>query len=327
MRGDVALITGFSGFAGTHLAEHLRREGLCVFGIRSRAVSLAAGAEPDRTLTLDLRESEAVGRALKAIRPDFLFHLAARTSDAASFAAPAETMAVNVLGTLNLLEAVRALDHPCRILLVGSSAVYGHVPEERQPIDEETPHRPLSPYGTSKAAQDLLGRQYWATYGMEIIRAIPFNHTGPGQRPEAALAAFARQIAEGESGPIPPTIHVGDLSSRRDLLDVRDVVRAYWLLARHGEAGDAYNVCSGQAHTMQSLLERLLQLARGPAFEVRYDATRARPAAIPLQIGSSARLRAATGWEPHLSIDETLRDLLEWCRREQTNGRREDAAV
>jgi GDP-4-dehydro-6-deoxy-D-mannose reductase len=316
MSGATALVTGISGFAGTHLAEHLRQQGLCVFGIRCRPVSPATETDRWQTLSVDLRDADAVGRALKAVRPDYLFHLAARTSDADSFAAPAETMAVNVLGTLNLLEAVRALEKPCRILLVGSSAVYGRVPEECQPIDEETPHRPLSPYGTSKAAQDLLGRQYWDTYGLEIVRAVPFNHTGPGQRPEAALAAFARQIADAESGRIPPTIRVGDLSSRRDLLDVRDVVRAYGLLARHGQPGEAYNVCSGQAHPMQSLLERLLALARGPAFEVRYDAARARPAAIPLQVGSNARLQAATGWAPRFSIDETLRDLLDDFRRQ-----------
>jgi GDP-4-dehydro-6-deoxy-D-mannose reductase len=315
MTGATALVTGISGFAGAHLAELLCAEGLCVFGIRQGCVAPALGTGRCRTLSVDLRDAAAVGRALKAIRPDFVFHLAARTSDAASFAEPAETMAVNVLGTLHLLEAIRALDHPCRVLLVGSSAVYGRVPEACQPIDEDTPHRPLSPYGTSKAAQELLGRQYWETYGLDIVRAIPFNHSGPGQRPEAALSAFARQIADAEAGRIPPTIHVGDLSARRDLLDVRDVVRAYWLLARHGQAGEAYNVCSGQAHTMQSLLERLLVFARGPAFEVCCDAARARPAAIPLQVGSSARLQAATGWSPRIAIDETLHDLLEWARR------------
>lgn len=314
MTGTTALVTGITGFAGAYLAGLLRAEGLRVLGIRGRPGAPRKETESGYTISLDLRDGEALAGAIPAMQPDYVFHLAARTSDAASFADPTDTMAVNLLGTLNLLEAIRKSGHPCRILLVGSSAIYGRVPEERQPITEDTPHRPLSPYGTSKAAQELLGRQYWETYGLEIVRAIPFNHTGPGQAAAAALPAFARQIADAESGRIPPTIHVGDLSARRDMLDVRDVVRAYWLLARHGQAGEAYNICSGQGHSMRSLLERMLEFARGPAFEVCYDAARARPAAIPLQVGCNARLRFATGWTPRIAIEETLRDLLEWSR-------------
>jgi GDP-4-dehydro-6-deoxy-D-mannose reductase len=273
-------------------------------------------------LHLDLRDAEEVCRVVRSTRPDVIFHLAGRTSDAASFAAPEETMAVNVLGTLHVLEAARTLEEGCRVLVAGSSAVYGRVEEAELPIREECRHRPLSPYGSSKAAQDLLARQYFESYGLDVVRAIPFNTTGPGQGTEAALPAFAQQIVEVERGRRPPIMEVGDLSARRDLLDVRDAVRALLLLAEYGASGEAYNICSGRTWAIGELLARLLEQGFGPEIAVRRDPTRTRPASIPVQVGDNQKLRDDTGWRPEIAMEQTLRDLLEYWRGAES-GRRE----
>lgn len=272
-----------------------------------------------------LENAAAVAELVARLRPAAIFHLAAQSSAAVSFADPAGTFAANAVGSLNLLEAVRALPAAARppLLSVGSAEEYG-APGAAAPLTERSPLRPVSPYGVSKAAQTMLALAYHRAYGLPVVVARPFSHTGPGQDARFVFPSLARQIAAAErelaagagvSGA--GAIAVGDLSPVRDYLDVRDVVRAYRLLLARGRPGQVYNVCSGQPLTIQRGLDILLAAARHPC-TARVDPARLRPADIPYLVGDAGRLRADTGWRPERDITTTLQDLLAWARKEST---------
>ncbi len=304
-----SLVTGIDGFAGAHLAAHLRARGEEVVGL----VRERGGGPADVALVeADLRDAAAVERALRQAAPSRIYHLAAVTVVRASFEAAAETFAVNAAGTLNLLEAARRHAAAARVLVVSSSEVYGRGPHPGR-IDESRPLEPESPYAASKAAADLLGYQYWRGCGLEVIRVRPFHHTGPGQRPEFVWSSFAMQIAQAEAGLWPPVLRVGNLDVARDFTDVRDVARAYALLMDRGAPGDVYNVCSGQANRLRDGLDLLLAQARCPV-RVEVDPARLRPNDPPLIIGDPGKLQRATGWAPAIPMSRTLGDLLEWWR-------------
>lgn len=317
------LITGITGFVGPHLAEHALSQGAEVFGTlrwRSNRGAVAPLGSRVTLLECELRDPASVLRLIQRVRPDRIIHLAAQSFVPASMDAPHETFASNVDSTLNLLEAMRLVGGDIAFLNVGSSEEYGLVHPDEVPVTEENPLRPNSPYAVSKVAQDLLGYQYAVSYQMRVFRTRAFNHVGPGQSDVFVLPTFARQIAEIEAGKREAVLHVGNLDARRDFTDVRDVVRAYWLVLERGAPGEVYNVCSGQAPTIREALEGLLALAKVRSISVRPDPHRMRPSDAPIVCGDFRRLAAATGWRPEIPFTRTLEDILEdWRRR--VNGR------
>ncbi|MEX1158998.1 MAG: GDP-mannose 4,6-dehydratase [Thermomicrobiales bacterium] len=306
-----ALVTGALGFAGLHmLAELEQQTDWELIGLARRH-----GPTPGRSslLTCDLRDSALVSRVIERHRPDIIVHLAAQSYVPQAIAAPAETISNNVVGQVNVLEACRSAGLDPTILIVGSSEEYGQIKEDELPVAEDQPFRPVNPYAVSKIAQDMLGLQYAISYGMRIVRVRPFNHFGPGQSDRFVLSAFARQVAEAELGRIEPVVLTGNLDARRDFLDVRDVVRAYRLLAGSGVTGEVYNVASGVTHRIGDLLDRLIAHAT-ISIEVRHDPARTRPSDMPIVVGDASRLRAATGWQPIFDVDQSLRDTLDYWR-------------
>jgi len=316
-----ALITGISGFVGSHLAEHL---------LASPDWEVAGTVYgPDRNIRhilerLELYPAElsrvpVVEFVLERSRPDVIFHLAAQPLTGQSFRDPWGTLATNIGMQTSLLQAMVNLELDCRILIVGSSEEYGLVHPEDLPVDEETPLRPMNPYAVSKIAQDMLGLQYYLSHRLDAIRLRSFNHIGPRQSPGFVTPDFARQIALIEAGIQEPVMRVGNLEAERDFTDVRDVVRAYALLAAHGEAGQVYNIGSGQAHSIQEVLDTLLSFTPVP-ITVETDPTRMRPSDVPRVICDYHRLRETTGWKPTLSFQQSLRDVLDYWRGQAANS-------
>ncbi len=309
------LITGAGGFVGRHLLIYLRNNtdhllhGTLLNDGERRAELVALCPE---LYAMDLRDYGVVHELIARIRPDAIYHLAGQPYVPRSFDDPWDTLDNNIHGTLNLLQAIRELKLSARILVVGSAEVYGTVPPEQLPLTETSPFAPSSPYSVSKIGQDMLALQYHLAHGIFTIRVRPFNHIGPGQSPRFSISDWASQIAEAEAGQREAVVYVGNLSAARDFTDVRDVVKAYAALLEHGKAGEVYNVCSGTAHTMQSLLDKLISLAQVP-IEVRVAAERFRPVELPILKGSYSRLHERTGWLPQISIEQSLRDVLdEW---------------
>jgi GDP-4-dehydro-6-deoxy-D-mannose reductase len=311
-----ALITGIAGFCGSHVAEWLLARGQAVAGIEMEGVpagNLSAIHDRVSLYRADIRDLDQVHRIIANLKPDRIYHLAALTKPAAggSYHALYE---VNVYGTINLLEAVHAEGLDCSVLIAGSSAQYGLVAPEQNPVREMQPFLPVTHYAVSKAVQDLVGYRYWAATGLRVIRTRAFNIMGPRQSPSLVGSAFAKQVAELECGTREPVIEVGNLEAQRDFVDVRDVARAYWLALEQGKPGEAYNVCSGQARSIRSLLDGLLALSSVKGIQIRQDPARMQPADVPLQVGDYSRLRRQTGWQPEISFEQTLRDLLDYWR-------------
>jgi GDP-4-dehydro-6-deoxy-D-mannose reductase len=307
------LITGASGFAGRHLARHCADRGAEVVGLGSRPASEAElPAEVASYVQADLRDAAPTRAAVKQASPEWVFHLAAAASVARSWQEPAETVGINVLSTVNLLEAVRLSAPAARVLMVGSGEQYGE--PARLPMDEQHPQRPRNPYALSKAATDLAAGFYADTHGLHVVRARAFNHAGPGQAGLYVSASFARQIAEAEARDPGGTIEVvtGNLETRRDFTDVRDVVRAYWMLLE-AAAPDAYNVCRGESVRTADILATLAQEARVEV-EQRTDPQLVREGEVMEIRGSHDKLTEATGWMPEISLEQTLRDTLDWWR-------------
>jgi GDP-4-dehydro-6-deoxy-D-mannose reductase len=310
------LITGIAGFAGSHLAELLIKRGNEVFGTCLAGESLENIRPISRRLhlsTCDVTRFDHLLRVVRRMRPDQIYHLAALSSVGKSFSEPLDTIGNNIRGTLNLLESVRKLYKPVRILVVGSSDMYGKVTPKEVPITEKKALLPVSPYGVSKAACDLLAYQYFESYRVLAIRARAFNHTGPRQSGGFVIPDFASQIAQIEAGLLPPVIKAGDLSSRRDLSDVRDVVKAYVSLMRRGKPGQAYNICSQKAYRIKDVLKSLLALSK-TKIKVEVDKNKYRPAEIPILKGNNSKIRKATGWKPQIPLEKTLKDTLDFWR-------------
>jgi len=310
------LISGIAGFAGSHLAEHLLAEdGPEVHGIvrpQSPTPNIAHLCERLTLHPADLTDYPAVHRVLAAVRPERVYHLAARASVPAAWRDPERTLVDNIVMQLHVLRAVGELDLAPRVLVVGSADEYGLVPPEALPVSEATPLRPLNPYAVSKIAQDYLGAQYHLARGLHVVRVRPFNHLGPRQGPGFVAPDFASQIARIEAGRAGPVIRVGNLAARRDFTDVRDVARAYRLALEHGRAGDVYNIGSGRSHAIREILDGLLALS--PArVRVEEDPARMRPSDTPEIVCDGRLFHAATGWQPRWTLAETLRDVLdEW---------------
>jgi len=265
----------------------------------------------------DVTDFDRLTKLVKRILPDQIYHLAAFSSVGKSFEEPLETVGINTRGTLYLLEVLRNLKKKIKILVVSSADVYGKVKREKLPIKESCGLFPISPYGSSKACADLLAYQYFHSYRVNAIRTRSFNHTGPRQSRGFVIPDFASQIAKIHLGLSKPVMKVGNLEAERDLSDVRDVVRAYYLLLKKGKPGNAYNVCSGKAFKIKYLLDCLLKLTRRK-IKVSKSKAKRRAVDIPVLLGDNSKVRRALNWKPKMSIEETLKDTLEfWIQRHQ----------
>jgi GDP-4-dehydro-6-deoxy-D-mannose reductase len=312
------LITGITGFVGSHFAElALARDAQVVGSLRWRSQTEHIDHLRD-CITLiesDLRDLSSVRTLLEQARPEYIVHLAAQSFVAASWQTPSETLHTNVVTQMNLFEAMRQLGSRARFLVIGSSEEYGLVEPDELPIRETNPLRPLSPYAVSKVTQDLMGYQYFKSYGMHIVRARAFNHDGPRRGETFATSNFAKQIAEIEAGLREPVVHVGDLKPTRDFSDVRDIVRGYWGLLERGVPGEVYNLCSGKDWSIERMLGFLLDQSKVSSVEVRQDPARFRPSDVPVLRGSAEKAEKAIGWRPRISLEQTLTDLLEYWRQ------------
>jgi len=312
------LITGITGFVGSHLAEYALERGAEVIGSvrwRSKMEHIEALRDRVTLIECDLRDLLSVRTVLEQARPDYIFHLAAQSFVAASWQAPVETFYTNVVSQINLFEVMRQLGSTARFLVIGSSEEYGLVEPDELPIRETNPLRPLSPYAVSKVAQDLTGWQYFKSYGMHVVRSRAFNHTGPRRGEAFAESNFAKQIAEMEAGLREAVVHVGDLKPTRDVSDVRDVVRGYWLLLERGTPGEVYNLCSGLEWSIERILNFLIERSTMSHIEIRQDPARLRPSDVPILRGSRQKVESALGWRTTIPLEQTLADLLEYWRR------------
>jgi len=292
-----ALVTGANGFVGLWLTAYLRDQGDEVVGIDQE---------------VNVLDAAAVREAVVAAEPDALYHLAALANVGDSWGDPEDVFQVNAVGTLHVLEAARRCPTPPRVLLTSSAEVYGSVREEELPVTEATTLAPVTPYAASKAAAEYLGVQAHLAYGLAVVRVRPFNHIGPGQSPGFVVAALAARIVEAARAGA-TSIPVGNLGARRDLTDVRDIVRAYRLLIESGAPGEVYNVCSGRDVAISDVAARLLALA-DTELQLVPDRELMRPVDVPVVRGDPGKLRAATGWQPALDLDTTLRDVLDQWR-------------
>lgn len=295
-----ALVTGASGFVGPHLLDALARDGWeCV------------------AADVDLGSEDALRETIDAARPNVVFHLAARSSVVESLEEPDETYAVNAIGAARLARVARAhgerAGKAVRVLFTSSAEVYGARDPSEMPLLETLAPRPCNPYAASKAAAEALLLGEMRALGGDVVVARAFNHIGPGQSERFAVASFAQSLARIAAGDA-NVLYAGNLDAQRDVLDVRDVVRAYVALAVHGERGETYNVCRGSAVAMRDLLGRLIAIARVPV-EVRIDPERLRPAEIPISFGSNVKLVERTGWQPRIALEESLRDIYDDARK------------
>ncbi len=314
--GKKALITGITGFAGSHLAELLLKEGVAVYGIqrwRSKSDNIEHIKDKITFEEADLLDAHSLYTVVDKIKPDYVFHLAAQSFVQSSWASPTQTLEVNIIGSAHLFEAVRKAGLSIPIQIACSSEEYGKVLPNEVPIKETNPLRPLSPYAVSKLAMDYLGYQYHESYGMNIIRTRGFNHTGPRRGEVFAESTFAKQIAEIEKGKREPIVSVGNLDARRDYTDVRDIVRAYYLAVQKCDPGQEYNIASGTAWEIKKVLDMLIGMAKVKV-EVKQDPTRMRPSDVEVLIGDNSKFVAKTGWKPEIPFEKTLEDLLNYWR-------------
>lgn len=310
------LITGITGFVGSHLAEFLLSKKYEVHGIerwRSDTKNIEAFKSKIIIHECDIRDFHSVRKVIDKAKPEKIFHLAAQSFVPSSWNAPSETITTNIIGELNIFEAVREVKINPWIHLACSSEEYGMVYENEIPIKETNPLRPLSPYAVSKVAQDLLGYQYYQSYKLNIVRTRAFNHEGPRRGDVFVTSNFAKQIAEIEKKKKPPVLYVGNLEARRDYNDVRDIVRAYWLATEKCIAGEVYNVCSGRDWKIKDMLDYLLSLSKVKV-EIKQDPARMRPSDVPILLGDNTKFTKQTGWKPEIPFEKTLEDTLNYWR-------------
>ncbi len=312
-------ITGAGGFVGGHLERHLLAlyPDVEIYGTILPTMPPPSQRERVTYHPVDLKNEGDVRALIEDIRPDFIYHLAAQAFVPRSFEAPWETLENNILAQLNVILACLGCGLRPRMLVVSSAEIYGHVHPHEVPIKETADLRPTSPYSVSKIAQDMLAYQYYLSHRLPIMRARPFNHFGPGQHENFVAPAFAIQIARIEAGQQEPIIRVGDLSAKRDFTDVRDIVLAYRLIAEKGSSGGVYNVASNKAYTIQTLLDAMIATSQ-TKIEVMVDAERLRPVTIPILQGNCAHLHTETGWQPQISFEQSVADIMDDCRQRIT---------
>ncbi len=308
------LITGAAGFVGGHLADVIHTE------TDWQIWGTILGVEDPRSvpadvsiLKVDLRDPDQVRSAIEQSQPDCIFHLAGQAYVPQSWNDPWDTYETNIRSQLNLLQAVSAIGLKPKIMVVGSNEEYGWVNESDLPINEDTPLRPNSPYSVSKIAQDFMGLQYFLDRDLHVVRVRPFNHIGPGQNDRFVAPSFAKQIVEIERGLRPPVLKLGNMSTRRDFTDVRDMCRAYILAVQKGEPGEVYNICTGTTIIIGDMLKLLLSFSKVKV-ETKEDPSRMRPSDVPVLLGDNSKFVAKTGWKPTIPFEKTMEDLLNYWR-------------
>jgi GDP-4-dehydro-6-deoxy-D-mannose reductase len=309
-------MTGATGFAGSHLVKNLVAQGHELFLLVHEATSHQPLMQHENItlITGDLLQQETLETAVSQAKPDVVYHLAGQAYPARSWQQPGLTLAVNSVGTANLLQAVVQQGRP-RVLVVTSAEIYGEVQAKDLPITEQTVPAPNHPYGISKWMAGLLVPLYWKRYQLPVVEARPFNHIGPHQALGFVVPDFASQLAAIQLGQRPNQMKVGNLQAMRDFTDVRDVVRAYMLLAEKGQPGESYLICSGQSVKIETILQKLIEIV-DVVVEVSTDPERIRPSDTPCLYGSYAKLEKQTGWQPQISLEQSLRDILaDWARR------------
>ena len=302
-----ALVIGAAGFVGKYLIRHLEGLGYEVSATKlpHERIDGVSAAIYD----LDVLSKENITELLFMLRPDEIYHLAAQSSVSVAWGNPQLTIDVNIKGAVNLMDALRELFYKPRVLIIGSGEEYGHIRPGDTPIGEETILKPGNIYAATKACQNMIGRIYADAYDLELIMVRAFNHIGPGQSPIFVVSDFCRQVAEIEAGKKDPVMYVGNLSARRDFTDVRDVVRAYALLAQYGVKGETYNVGSGHAYQIREILDLIISKS-GTEIRVETDPAKIRPVDVPVIEADITKLKEVTGWQPEITLEQTIEEVL-----------------
>ena len=326
-----ALITGITGFVGSHLAEyildnhaHVQVAGLVRW--RSPKQNILGIMDKVNLYYGNLVDMPSLRKLFAELRPDYIFHLAAQSYVDFSFIAPVDTVETNVVGTCNLLEVIRQLKaetgYDPVVHICSSSEVYGQVRPDEVPITESNVLRPASPYAVSKVGEDMLAMQYWLSWGIKTIRSRMFTHTGPRRGEVFVVSNFAKQVAAIEAGLAEPVVRVGNLDSVRTFSDVRDAVAAYWLLVNKCEPGEVYNIGGVDTMTIREMLDMLIELSTADSIKVEVDKARLRPSDVTLQIPCIDKFQQATGWSPKIPFKQTLAETLDfWRQYYSKNGR------
>lgn len=307
-----SLIIGGAGFVGAYLIEHLKDDlghEVAVTKMETETIP----AEGVEVYDLNILAKEDIVRLFRQVHPDYIFHLAAQSSVAVSWKNPQLTIDVNIKGSVNVLEALRELNHKPRVLLIGSGEEYGHIRPGETPIREDNNTRPGNIYAATKACQNMFGKIYADAYGLDVMMVRAFNHIGPNQAPLFVVADFCKQVAEIEAGKREQVIKVGNLSAKRDFTDVRDVVRAYGLLIEKGKSGETYNVGSGHAIAIEDLLQIILKNSKAQ-IKVEVDPEKLRPVDVPIIEADITKLAEETGWQPEIPLEQTIRETLDHWR-------------
>lgn len=307
-----ALIIGGAGFVGQYLADYLQDE--CGYQVRS--TKMKQESLPDvsyEVVDMNLLVKEEVEEVIRSFEPDYLFHLAAQSSVAVSWSNPQLTVDVNIKGTIQLLDVLKEIEYKGTALLIGSGEEYGRIQPDEVPIIEDTVLRPGNIYAATKCCQNMIAGIYAKAYGLNLIMVRAFNHVGPKQSPQFVVSDFCKQVVEAEKGMREPVIHVGNLKAKRDFTDVRDVIAAYECLVRQGVSGETYNVGSGIAYSIEEILDQIIALS-GQKIEIQVEQERLRPIDVPLIVADITKLSEQTDWKQKISLEQTLRDTLDYWR-------------
>lgn len=312
MKKKKVLIIGAAGFVGKYLIRYYRKQN----SYEIYATKLANEEIPENEIQvfdLDILQKDEIVKLLYAIRPDYIFHLAAQSSVSVAWNNPGLTIDINIKGAVNVLDAVRELYYKPRILLIGSGEEYGYIEADEVPIKEENRIRPGNIYAATKACQNMIGNIYSKAYDMKVLMVRAFNHIGPEQSSIFVVSDFCRQVAEIELGRREPVMYVGNLSAKRDFTDVRDVVRAYSLLIERGQPGETYNVGSGQAFEIKEILEKITALSQRQ-IKIEIDPNKIRPVDVPIIEADVRKLKEITGWQREISLEQTISETLDYWR-------------
>lgn len=317
-----SLIIGGAGFVGAYLVRHLKNDlgyDVAVTKMPHEQLNIEGVDMADiQVLDLNILNLEDIVALFNQVRPDYIFHLAAQSSVSVSWKNPKLTIDVNIIGGVNVLEALRKIDFKPRVLMIGSGEEYGHIRPGETPITEDNNTRPGNIYAATKACQNMLSKIYVDAYGLDVMMVRAFNHIGPNQTPLFVVADFCQQVAKIESGQQEPVIRVGNLSAARDFTDVRDVVRAYAMLAEKGKAGETYNVGSGKAIVIDEILKLILKNSTSE-INVEVDESKLRPVDIPIIEADVSKLIFTTGWKKEIDIEQTIRETLNYWRERVSN--------
>lgn len=308
-----ALIIGASGFVGPYLVEEIKRSLFCEVITTTSRKTNKLGIGEDKTVQLNILDKARITEILSSEKPDYIFHLAAQSSVALSWKDPKSTVDINIVGAINLINAIQQSGYAPKVLIVGSSEEYGKVWESSTPIRETTVLSPGNVYAVTKACQNMMATIYSHAYGLQLIMTRSFNHIGPGQSTQFVVADFCSQAVRIEKGLQEPVFRVGNLSAKRDFTDVRDVVKAYCLLIQYGKPGETYNVGSGHAASIQEILNTILSQTNAEV-KVEIDSAKLRPVDVPIIEADISKIYKDTGWTPAISLAQTITDTLEYWR-------------